>query len=413
MLAAILLLYVSRHWFAPSASDNRRMRIKDYVLVAASPWFSFQAIFVILALGIGAFLKKGQKIRGEILAFSALGCASFFLEWLLILRQWASQRLQGLAILFFQHTSIRSWLWDFRQIYYTFTGSNLSWPLFAGSLFATILLLLGIRRARRRHGWSCVTALLLPLFFSLAASCIKVYPMVGRYLIFSAPGIFLLVGYGLERFFSSNRRRWLKYSAVIILLIIPYLSEVAYSCGKQTGGVREAMRFIADRWREDDIVLCDPGAASSIAYYRLLKNASVRDLKFGVEPEKCIEDDFSAVDIPTEFSRLSNDSGISNHRVWLLSETIFYPYQRSSSQAFKERLTNILNRFVGKNKIEGPAYFEDSILMGWERIIVALSEERQLEHSYRTDQVRVYGFVKRRTENPVDIQKKLGFISPE
>jgi hypothetical protein len=401
MLVAVLLLYVSRHWFISSGSDDRKMLFKDYVLVAVSPWFSFQAIFVILALGIGAFLKSRQKNLREILAFSALGCASFFLEWILILHQWASQRLQSLGgILFFQHTSIRSWLWDLRQIYFTFTGSNLNWSLVIGSLFATILLLLGIQHARRRHGWPCVMALLLPLFFSLGASFIKVYPMIGRYLIFSAPGIFLLVGFGLERFFISNRRSWLKYSAVVILLIIPYLSEDVCSYGKPIEGVREAMQFIADRWHEDDLVLCEPGAASSIAYYRLLKKASTRNLKFVVEPEKCIEEDPAAVDIPAEFSRLSNDSSVLNHRVWLLSETIFYPSQRSSSQAFKERLTNILNRFVGEHKIEGPAYFEDSILLDWEKIIAALSAERQLECSYRTGQARVYGFGKRRTENP-------------
>jgi hypothetical protein len=403
ILVAILLLHASRHWFASDGSDDRKMHIRDYILVAISPWLSFQAIFMIIALGGGALLASRRKHLRESLAFMAIGGGTFFLEWMLILHQWASQRLYSMNnfALLFRHDSLGSLLWDFRQIYFLFTGSNLNGFLFVGSIFATILLVVGIREARHRHGWSCA-ALLLPLLLSVGASYVKLYPMAGRYLIFSAPGIFLLIGFGLDRLFISNRRAWLTYSSVSILLIMPCLTETLYSYGKQTGGVREALQFIADRWRSDDLIVCDIGAASSIAHYRLLNQPSTRGLKFALEPENCIEDDAAAVDIPTEFLRFSKDSDFSNHRVWLISETIFYPGQRSRTQAFKGSLIGILNRFTGKRKIAGPAIFDESILPDWEKIMAAVSAERQLECSYRTSQVRVYGFGKRRAGNRID-----------
>jgi hypothetical protein len=403
ILVAILLLYVSRHWFASTDADNRKMHIKEYMLVAVSPWLSFQAIFMILALGGGALLASRRKHLGESLAFAAIGGGSFFLEWMLVLHQWAAQRLNSMNnfALFFRHDSLGSLLWDFRQIYFLFTGSNLSGFLFVGSIFATILLVIGTREAKRRNGWSCVIALLMPLFLSVGASYAKLYPMAGRYLIFSAPGIFLLIGYSLDRLFISNRWTWLKYSAVSILLIMPCLTETLYCYGKPTGGVREALQFIADRWNRDDLILCDIGAASSIAHYRLLKAPSTHSLKFVLQPERCIEDDLAAMDIPGEFLRFSNDSDSSNHRIWLISETIFYPGQRSRTQAFKESLVGILNRIIGNHKIAGPAIFDESIFPDWGKIIAALSAERQLECSYRTSLVRVYGFDKRRTGNPI------------
>jgi hypothetical protein len=395
ILVAVLLLHLLRHWFLPSGSDDRNMHITEYVFVALSPWLSFQAIFIIMALGGGALFKGRRKNLPEALICLTTGGISFLLQWMLILRQWASQRLHGLDnILFFRHDLFGGWIWDLRQIYFCFTGPNLTLFLIVGSVFATILLFMGVRESRRRHGWSCVMAFMLPLFFAIAASSIKLYPMVGRYLIFSAPGIFLLIGYGLDRLFISSSRPWLKYSAVLVLLILPCLTEDLRTFRKQSGGVREALQFIADRWHEDDLVLCDPGAASSIEYYRLLKKESIHDLKFVLEPGKCIEESPAAVDIPTEFSRLSNDFSLANHRIWLVSETMYYPYQRSDTQAFKEQFVAFLNRFIGKKKIKGPVYYEESVHLGWENITAKLFAERRLEYGYHTNQVRVYGFGK-------------------
>jgi hypothetical protein len=350
--------------------------MNKYIMVALAPWFSLPSIFIIIALGAGLIIKNKQKYLRTALLFTAIGCASFSFEWLLVLHR-------SLAIkdfIFLKYDSLGGWLWNFKQVFFAYTGPNINLVLIVGIFSAMILLLLGISEARRRHGLSYVALLLLPLLLSFGASFVKVYPLFGRCLLFSTPGIYLLIGYGMNRILRSSSQSVINSFVILVLLIFPCLTETLHSYRKPTGGVREALQFIADRRQNGDVVLCDFYSAPSIVYYRLIGRPSATVLEFALEPEKQIEGNVIYDDLPYHLCSTT----YSRQRVWLVSETIFYARGTRATKSFQRYL--VKNFHLQRN--------EDNILDYWKNILHNLSAKRQVIHQYITNRVLVYGFDK-------------------
>jgi hypothetical protein len=259
-------------------------------------------------------------------------------------------------------------------------------------LFAAgILIPIGILMAKRHGGLPLLTLLLLPLLLSLGASAVKVYPLYGRCLLFAVPGIYLLIGYGIECLITSRGRLFIAGAVLAGMLLAPCIQETLRSYAKPTGGVREAMKFIADREQNDDVVFCDDYAAPTVVYYRLIGRPYAAALNFLIDPEKQIEGKIISRDIP----RGLFDSIASQRRIWLVSETVYYPKGNRDSEYFHARLAKFLKRFIGKNQID--CQFNGDDLSKYGRALVThLSARRAINYKYTTDQVQVYGFEKQR-----------------
>ena len=380
LLVATSLLYSSRHWFISRDSDDFKMDLNNYVLVALAPWFSLPSIFIIIAIGVGLLMKNRRHLRTALI-FTIVGCASFSSEWLLVLKRCLGIK-EFIKTGFLQYTRIADWLWTFKQIFFSYTGPDLSFILIIGLCVAMILLLVGIMEVKRKFGLSLLVLLLLPLILSLGASIVKVYPIFGRCLLFATPGIYLLIGYGMEHFFRSNKRSSITGVIISAALIFPCLNTTLLSYGKPIGGVRDALQFIAARWQNNDVVLCNDFAAPSIVYYRCINRPYATVLKFALEPEKQIEGNTISRELPYVLCR----SIYSHQRVWLVSETIFQAHGNSSSVSFLRYGAKILQHFGVKLQVNYPDY--------WRTILNNLSAKRRVVHQYITDRVQVYGLDK-------------------
>jgi hypothetical protein len=213
LLVATVLVYSSLRWFISSRGDTVRIHPMHFVLVALAPWFSLPSIFIIAAMCAGLAMKYGRRHFYTVLLFTSTACASFLVEWVLVLH-----RCLGLTPLlesnFAHFARIENWLYIFEQVFFSCTGPNLSFPLVIGLSAAGILLPIGILTAKRYGSLPLLTLLFLPLLLSLGASAAKVYPLYGRCLLFAVPGIYLLMGYGIERL-AGSRGRSLVIGAVL------------------------------------------------------------------------------------------------------------------------------------------------------------------------------------------------------
>jgi hypothetical protein len=390
ILAAAILLYASRSWFIPGNSTSSAIGIKSFLLAVAAPWFSLPSIFIIIAQGAGLIIKnRNEHLRQRpALLFIALGCASFAVEWLAVLHR-SLMRID--LDYYLRYHSLGGWLWNFKQLFFAYTGPNIHMLLIAGISLASILLLVGIFEARRRHGPAIVVFLLLPLVLAFGGGLIKVYPLFGRCLLFATPGIYLFIGYGMSRLFRSGSRSIITGCAILVLLIFPCLAETLRSYTKRTGGVREALQFIADRQHNDDVVLCDTYSAPSIAYYRLIGRPWATILKFALEPEKQIEGNAVSEGLPAAICSTT----YARQRVWLIAETIFYARGNGDTKLFQRSLVTTLHlqRFIEKQQ----AYFlskKDNMLDYWRNTLQNVSAKRQVFDQYSTNRVQVCGFDK-------------------
>ena len=387
VLVATILLYISRTWFLSGNSDSLAIDKKKYIGTALAPWLSLPSIFIIIAQGVGLIIKNRQKhLRRPALLLIAIGCASFTVEWLMVLHR--SLMIKDLDF-YLRYHSVGGWLWNFKQVFFAYTGPNINLVLIVGIFFASILLLLGISEAKRRHGLSSVVLLLLPLLLAFGGGLVKVYPLFGRCLLFAIPGIYLLIGYGISSFSRLTRGSIISSAVIFVLLLFPCLTETLHSYTKSIGGVREALEFIADRQHNTDVVLCDAYSAPSIVYYRLIGRPSATVLKFALEPEKQIEGNAVADDLPSNVC----STAYARQRVWLISETIFYARGDGDTKLFQRYLVKILHlqRFIEKQQARFLSK-EDAMLDYWRTTLQNVSAKRQVFDQYSTNRVQVYGF---------------------
>jgi hypothetical protein len=161
----------------------------------------------------------------------------------------------------------------------------------------------------------------LPLFLAFAASAAQFFPISGRFLLFSTPATYLLLGYGAS--FLFRLIPWPRLLGIgLILLIFPCLKASVALYGKPVGGVREALQYMAANWQPQDLVFFDTYSAPSIAYYRLLGRPGAGTLSFGLDVEKWIE---GRVGWPDKLSPEEVWPLIpAGRQVWLVAETLDY-----------------------------------------------------------------------------------------
>jgi hypothetical protein len=397
ILVAVVLLNSSIGWFTDGKRDPFTISKKQFLLAALAPWFSLPSIFIIMAICVGLALQYGRGRRHlyTMLLFASTVCISFLLEWITVLHRCSD--IQNLTSPYsMQYAHIENWLWIFKQTFFSYTGPAFSFALVIGLSVAALFLLTGIFRMCRIRGSPLLALLLLPLLLAFGASLAKVYPVLGRNLLFAVPGIYLLIGYGIEPLFRSRGRSFIAGVALAGMLLIPCIQETLRSYTKPTGGVREAMKFIAERSNKEDAVFCDDYSASTVTYYRLIGRPYAASLNFLVDPGKQIEGVIASRDIPCGLF----DSVASQKRIWLISETVYYEKENGSSESFQVHLAEFLKRFIGRKQIDYRFNGDDLSAYG-RKLVDYLSARRTIIYTYATDRVQVYGFDKQRVPGEI------------
>lgn len=356
---------------------------KLYLIAAFSPWLSYPSIFINLAIGVALFLKKFRKDMRTPITYLSVTCISFLLEWLIFLRRSA-------MVKDWQHfmklTSLGGAADILLNIFWAYTGLNLTLFLLCGVAVLACLSLLGIIEAWRQGVYAWLVVLVLPILLALGAHVMEYYPLYGRTLLFATPGVYLLAGYGIAFLFRKSQQiKFGTYAMVILIfiLILPCLTETIASYTKPMSGVREALHFIEDHQQPGDLVFCDSYASPTILYYRLIGRPYAVNLNYGMKIENQIENNFNI----SEFNNFC-DSIPANGRLWLVAETMGYQREKESSAYLRENIRSLIRR--ARNL--PPPDRHDWILSYWDEFIQNLKANHHLVTQYVNDRVEVYAF---------------------
>ncbi len=343
-----------------------------YLTLAASlaPWISYQALFVVAALGLGLVLRFRSLGLLPVAGFLAVVAVSVSLELLTVLnRLLAPGRLELISLYQIPWSSIHNWgEWLFCQIFYAYVGPlNVSYAFVdpRGCSFSPLLYgvaglaLLGLWESRRQYGWAWVAVLAGPLVICLGAWALNLYAPHGRYILFVTPGLYLLAGYGASLLFQAVRRPGV-VGIFLIILVLPCGYASLAALGRPLGGVREGLQYIAAHQQPGDVVFFDTYAAPTVDYYRLLGRPYARTLRYGLEAEEWIEFKVDQRNLRPEVLLPLVPPG---KRVWLVAETLDYA--------------------------RGPAV---GVLPYWQEFEQRLGAERKMVASYTTARVQVRAF---------------------
>ena len=335
----VLLLYLAA---APNL-EGRATRKHCLLLTfggAIALWFAHPAAFVLASIGFALFLmylSRRDWHRLRWLALSGLVWAtSFSLLYLTSLRHLTASR--GLldfwqpAFMPMPPWANLQWLTD--ALRYSFVD-----PVgLSASLTGALLGLAGaVLLLRQRWQWGI--ALLIPLFLTLVASGMRVYPFGGRLLLFAVPSLLIAIGVGLEGVRSALRRTgalatgvWL--ALVVILLWGPVVSAadklVKPPMGEHT---RPVFAYVQSHRQPGDSIYVYYGAEHAFRYYAPM---------FGFDLSDYIRGTYSR---PAPLKYLEDVEALrGKERVWLL-----FAHVHTGSEGSEETfITKNLERFGAK-----------------------------------------------------------------
>lgn len=125
--------------------------------------------------------------------------------------------------------------------------------------------------------------LIFPLFLALLASGLQVYPFYERLLVFLAPPMILIIAYGTQKIagYFSIKSTWYYLTPFVILLGPLHASAQQVYNPELFGGrkhwhLREALLYVHERAKENDVVYINWNAIPEYRFYDRLYNFKFR-----------------------------------------------------------------------------------------------------------------------------------------
>ncbi len=251
--AACALLWLLGFW----ALRERLTALKVVALSLAGAalfWFSHPILFVAGGFGVAVMAAAVGQHNWR----RCLGFVPVFLTWLgtFVVDYWLTLRTSsanpGLphAYPFFSFPIHFSTIDMAIQSVFTLQ-QNPSTLLLGVSLFAAVIG--GLRFWRENRAACCF--LIVPLLLALAASNRHLYPLPGRFFLFFAPALFLLVAAGAEEICLVARSRSLPVAPALIVLLFfqPVLSTAEIVQHHMPGEeLRPVLQYVQRHQRPDD-----------------------------------------------------------------------------------------------------------------------------------------------------------------
>ncbi len=261
---------------------------------AIAVWFSHPAVFVMAGSGITLAAREvSEGRRGaayKVLLVAAIWGLSFGINYALFGRTLASDKTMasywasdfaplptsGAAVMWYVKVAFRL----LRDVFGPPSTLPELGPVLTG--LSLVAALVGIGNLFENRRWS-LAALLTPVAFTLVASSLKLYPFVGRLVLFMNPILILLVAAGMQENSPSTRpsARIIRL-ATALLVLAPLASAtmgLARPAGKQES--RDVLRYLGEHASAGDLVYTYPGFQPSLDYYkRFSKIAGLSNLTF-------------------------------------------------------------------------------------------------------------------------------------
>lgn len=241
------------------------------------PWFSHPAIFMLAGLGL-TLLWQARHHRQN-LAWYGLVIALWLLSFALLMTLSLGGLMSNRYLLdywgeFFMPLSADLHAWLAGKIPSLFSSTNLVNLIIPGWLGLLLAALGAIQLFQKDRHWLGV--LLLPLFFTLAASALRIYPFGERMLLFCLPLVIALLAAGLERFSAwVNAMPWglgTERAVALILAGILCFGPTQTSLKRLIEPVvREnmhpALSTLRAKYRPNDPIYVYYGAVPAFLYY--------------------------------------------------------------------------------------------------------------------------------------------------
>jgi hypothetical protein len=251
------------------------------IVGAVSVWFSFPAAFVIGGIGLTMMIMDlvGGRTR-SLLSWTAASAAcglSFVSAHLLLYRHYSRNQalLDWWDYLFapFPPRSLANLKWYVDNFLNLFTLMSL--PEHGLAAVAALFGIYCLGRVPERRG----TALLLigPILLTLAASALHLYPFGERTMLFAIPLLTALVAAGIGELAARRQGQSRVLAGIIlgVLLLYPIYINVKYSIDPRIRiyqDIKPVMSYIAENWKEGDVLFVHWDAESLYDYYGTLQD---------------------------------------------------------------------------------------------------------------------------------------------
>ncbi len=300
-------------------------------------WFSYPVVFVLAALG-AALLYNGLKhydrrSLSRLLVLLLSWVVSFSALYLLVMRKTLGNAfLQAFWQPFFPTFPPRTLadLYWVAQLWFDFLVRAAGLPFYG---LTTFLWLCGGLDLLRQKRLAVFLALILPLFLTLGAAILHLYPLGDRMLLFAVPFTVILVACGMRSLFSAlpQDRRGIAWLCVGLLLFHPlYRTTTVLNQPWWNEEVRPAIEFIAQQRLPQDKIYVYHAAEPLFRYYAP---------RFGLDDEaryhvgRVSQGDFSVL--------VEDVDAMGEGRVWFLFAHV-YAFKNISEQAYMlERLEQV------------------------------------------------------------------------
>jgi hypothetical protein len=235
-------------------------------------WFSHPACFVLPAIGVVLFTRaaasRDSQRTATLAGVGAVWAISFAALYLISLQELGAQ---DSLIQFWQTTymplpprSLTDLLWFPRAVLGLFAYPGDIYPAGVG-VFAFVAGAAATYREKR----DCLWALLLPIGLALLASGLHRYPFSGRFLVFSVPALFLLVGRGATWLWSRSVGRPAAILLVFLLLAMPLARTTQKIISPpEREAFRPLLKMVAEQRQASDTIYVYYGAKRAFQYYR-------------------------------------------------------------------------------------------------------------------------------------------------
>jgi hypothetical protein len=272
-VAVTILMLLALAASLNTGTSTRRQRIAT-VLLVLSPilvWFSFGAVFVIVAIGVVLCLRAfRQGVPGDLRTatlFTLNAIIQVTLFYFLSMRPASANN--KLAAMW---ASAYMPLWPLNQtaawLYTSFhsVGGELIHLRMADVVPISIILVAGV--AVWKRSWFAL-ALLLPIALCLGASAVRLYPFTNRLLLFLMPCFVFIVALAVE--LVERRSRIVGALLGAVILTVSGFASIRYGVLRYEGvdDVRSVQSGLINNMHSDDQLWVAPLASRCFEYYSM------------------------------------------------------------------------------------------------------------------------------------------------
>lgn len=251
---------------------------------AVGVWISYPSVFV-LAAGLGSLilrlaLERSLVRAGVMIAVGGVLAAIFSLSY----SASAGSISTVNARVFAGHPSFETEVVNTTRLaWYSFTDPGGFW--YPVRLIVVACLLVGLVSIAR-EALDRVVLLAGPPVLAIFAAFLSKYPLGGRFSLFFAPLVFLVIARGAV--VSWERLRWRVVIAVTIVLALagPQVvqSAVHVADPPRREDVRPLLHVLKDDWRDGDTLFVYRNAQFALRWYDECRDCGVRPLPFSLRP---------------------------------------------------------------------------------------------------------------------------------